>query len=121
VTFELFSTFELDSSDIGGVRGVAGLFKLLSKILGALEPKLELELEARDAVPSSGRLRGVGFGFLFLSERRGTGSRLSLLLVALSVGDMMTAWMVVCGRRLFVSVIDCSCVEMVGLKERIDG
>jgi hypothetical protein len=94
VTWDLLSTLELDSSGTRGVRGVPGLFGPLSKILGPL--KLELELEAVDAVPDFGR-RGVIIGTAFLRERRGTNFELSLtssFLGALATrGMVIVLWM----------------------------
>jgi hypothetical protein len=91
VTWDLLSALELDSSGTRGVRGVPGLFGPLSKILRAL--KLELELEAVDAVPDFGRW-GVIIGTVFLRERRRTISELSLISL-LSLGALSALGMVI--------------------------
>lgn len=72
---------------MGGVSGVPGCFKVLSKLLEALElvDDPELELDAGDNVPSFGR-KGVVCGILFLKERRGPEFSFSLLSL-LSLGN----------------------------------
>jgi hypothetical protein len=77
VTFKPFPSLELESSAIGVLSGVSTFLAAQSKRLEALEPELELELDAIDAVDpvtNFGFAGGVSDSLFLLERRRGSSS-----------------------------------------------